>query len=295
MVVLTTRQASNTAMYTSIAWSNCWQVAVSILYVQYNAILTAFLVGDEWSRFACATQSDEANQDHDAVRSDVKESSSAKTITKRHPKMGAWGRTKALLERTVIRKHHESKATSRVKKPLRVSVPEGIQRSTYFVSMPLRYGIPLQSSTALLHWLISQSIFVLAADTYRSDGSLVPELSLYATGFSIQAIITCKYKPDISAFFSVHLANCPYLALALGLVYIVVLVRLGLRWYPADIPLASSCSAAISAACHRPEGDWEAHMFPVQWGVVSEKDGVGHCSLTTARDVTAPVKGKLYA
>ena len=32
------------------------------------------------------------------------------------------------------------------------------------------------------------------------------------------------------------------------------------------MPLASTCSAAISAACHPPRDDNEAHLFPVQWG-----------------------------
>lgn len=68
------------------------------------------------------------------------------------------------------------------------------------------------------------------------------------------------------------------------------------------MPLASTCSAAISASCHQPLPDDEhAYMFPVQWGVVSVDDrdgqdvGVGHCCFTTARDVEAPVAGRMYA
>ena len=47
------------------------------------------------------------------------------------------------------------------------------------------------------------------------------------------------------------------------------------------MPLASACSAAISAACHPPLPDEdEAYRFLVRWGVVSEDDkGVGHCPL----------------
>lgn len=71
--------------------------------------------------------------------------------------------------------------------------------------------------------------------------------------------------------------------------------------YRCGTPLASTCSAAISAACHRPSRDAQAHMFQVQWGVVSEHPGthVGHCAFTTAKDVTGdnnrPESDRFYA
>jgi hypothetical protein len=34
------------------------------------------------------------------------------------------------------------------------------------------------------------------------------------------------------------------------------------------MPLNATCSVIISAACHRPDGDKEAHLFPVRWGAV---------------------------
>ena len=58
------------------------------------------------------------------------------------------------------------------------------------------------------------------------------------------------------------------------------------------MPLASTCSAAISAACQRPEDDKEAHLLPVQWRVVDTDDqNQGCCSFTTARTVAAPSVG----
>ena len=54
------------------------------------------------------------------------------------------------------------------------------------------------------------------------------------------------------------------------------------------MPLVSTCSAAISAACHRPPADDEAHLFPVQWGVVTEGEKTARCAFTTWRDVDAP-------
>ena len=39
-------------------------------------------------------------------------------------------------------------------------------------------------------------------------------------------------------------------ALAIDLILVAALVLLGLRRFPPGMPLASTCSAAISAACH---------------------------------------------
>ena len=41
------------------------------------------------------------------------------------------------------------------------------------------------------------------------------------------------------------------------------------------MPIAGPCSAAISAACHRPEEDVDAATKPVMWGTVSSDDVVG--------------------
>ena len=84
----------------------------------------------------------------------------------------------------------------------------------------------------------------------------------------------------------------------IGLILVCALLLIGLRKFSSGMPMASTCSAAISAACHPPlPDDEEAYKFPVQWGVVSHDGdgGVGHCAFTTARDVAAPVVGRLYA
>ena len=50
---------------------------------------------------------------------------------------------------------HEFSRMNSMRKPLRVSEPLGIQRGSYFISMPLRYGILLYATFAIMHWLIS--------------------------------------------------------------------------------------------------------------------------------------------
>ncbi len=82
-----------------------------------------------------------------------------------------------------------------------------------------------------------------------------------------------------------------------GLLYFCIVVAqflIGARPYTADpaMPFASTCSAAISAACHRPEADNDAHLLPVQWGVVGQDEtGLQRCAFTTSRYVQSPTKG----
>lgn len=69
------------------------------------------------------------------------------------------------------------------------------------------------------------------------------------------------------------------------------------RKFPKDSAglLVSSCSVGISAACHRPNDDDEAHLLPVQWGVVGTDQAIGAslCAFTTAKDVRPPNKDEL--
>lgn len=162
---------------------------VSVLYVQYNALLTAFLVGEEWSRFACAHVGD---SNLEKGRYDAIPSSRPLTL---------WSRVLATLGSCL-----SDDDELRVRKTLRVSAPEGLQRSSYFVSMPWRYGIPLISAMSLLHWLISQSVFVYAFDIYTSDGVLDTGYGLVVgTGFSLEAII-CG-ESDIQLTTHLHLPS----------------------------------------------------------------------------------------
>lgn len=76
------------------------------------------------------------------------------------------------------------------RKPLRVSEPIGIQRSSYFISLPLRFGIPLYASSGLMHWLISSSLFLARITTLRpGDASLDTSNSFSTCGYSPIAII----------------------------------------------------------------------------------------------------------
>lgn len=128
---------------------------------------------------------------------------------------------------------------------------------------------------AFLHWKVSQSVFVVRVISHYSDGSLDAESNITVAGYSPLGIM---------------------ISLNIGLILVSDLLLLALRRFPSGMPLASTCSAFISAACRPPlPENEETYRVPVQWGVVSlNVEGVGHCAFTTARSVTAPVVGRLY-
>lgn len=162
-------------------------------------------------------------------------------------------------------------------KYLRTSSPIGNQRSTYWLHIPWKYGLPLTILSGLLHWMASQSIFMVQINvTVVKDSLRIDDLQ--------SSISTCGYSP-LAIIFST----------AIGAAIVLGGVLVSLRKYPSGMPLASSCSAAISAACHSLEDDIDAAVLPVQWGVVGyDEKGVGHCTFTS-QSVTAPVVGKRYA
>ncbi|GME48433.1 hypothetical protein GTA08_BOTSDO06373 [Neofusicoccum parvum] len=55
------------------------------------------------------------------------------------------------------------------RRALRVSEPRGEQCSTYFLQVPYRIGMPLMVSSTLLHWVISQSVFLANIDKRSGD------------------------------------------------------------------------------------------------------------------------------
>lgn len=73
---------------------------------------------------------------------------------------------------------------------LRVTHPEGIQRSSYFISMPKRYGAPLMAANSVFHWLISCSFFLVSIDAFCPGGEIEDmEDSYYLCGHSNEAIL----------------------------------------------------------------------------------------------------------
>lgn len=128
-------------------------------------------------------------------------------------------------------------------KPLRVTTPRGKQRSTYYLQLPYRYALPLMGASAVMHWFISQSIF-LAMIKRRT----VP----YDNGDPMDnTSATCGY-PIIPIIFSISLG---------GIMPLTLIILAVFRRLPAGVPLLGNCSAVISAACHLPKEDDNAARF----------------------------------
>ncbi|KAF4543024.1 uncharacterized protein LTHEOB_7278 [Lasiodiplodia theobromae] len=159
---------------------------------------------------------------------------------------------------------------------LRVSEPRGAQRSTYFLQIPYRFGLPLTILSSLLHWLVSQSIFLAKVDGLDARG--LPS--------NIGNVTTCGYSPFGMIF------TCTG-----GLLLALFAVALGMQKLKPGMPLAGSCSVAISAACHVPDGTSE--LEPLMWGVIPKHpddahSGVEHCAFANER-LERPLPGRLYA
>ncbi|KAI1208973.1 uncharacterized protein F4807DRAFT_467948 [Annulohypoxylon truncatum] len=171
------------------------------------------------------------------------------------------------------------------RKPLRVSEPVGIQRSSFFISLPLRYGIPLYAIFALLHWLISQSLFLARITAICADGD--PEVCPGGQVDLANSFSTCGYSP-----FAI------FITLLVAAVIVLAIVVLGFRTYDGTMSMVSTNSMAISAACHVLKEDQEdGYLLPVQWGVVEIRGRVGKCAFTTApsRKMKMPEPGLEYS
>ncbi|KIW03154.1 uncharacterized protein PV09_05797 [Verruconis gallopava] len=166
------------------------------------------------------------------------------------------------------------------KKGLRISsIPRGAQRSTYTLQLPYRVALPLMTLSGILHWLTSQSIFLVSVQEQSQDG-----LS--------DEFLTCGYSP--SAILGV---------ITLGSVMVAMVWYLGTRTYRGGMPIVATNSACISAMCHVSEEEREADIafLPVRWGIPDHrmedddrKDSVRHCTFSSLY-VRMPKEGELCA
>ncbi|KAL3448253.1 hypothetical protein BJX65DRAFT_275360 [Aspergillus insuetus] len=160
-----------------------------------------------------------------------------------------------------------------IRKGLRVSTPpQGHQRRTHFLSLPYRYGVPLIGLSALLHWLISQSIFLVRIVVY-TNGDREPSGDTMTVGYSPPAIV---------------------IGVCVGVLLPVGLLLAGRRRFQSGMPVAGSCSLAIAAACHPRSKETESEETEynrLKWGIEPCVQGeVGHCAFSSAR-VEMPTDG----
>ncbi|KAJ5466520.1 hypothetical protein N7530_010307 [Penicillium desertorum] len=177
-------------------------------------------------------------------------------------------------------------------KGLRVSSPVSntAQRSTYFLSVPFKWAIPLTVALTILHWLVSQFIFFAKIDIYY----LMPGLAtkIHPLGYLYQSPLAGVLAGSVGG------------ALLIALILAALVAK-----YPANIPLSGCCSASIAAACHpsrvllgdgTPVRQFEPNLShrKLKWGVVEKPDegadGIGHGTFA-ADEVSALIEGELYA
>ncbi|PGH01675.1 hypothetical protein GX51_05121 [Blastomyces parvus] len=130
---------------------------------------------------------------------------------------------------------------------LRVTNPQGKQRSALYISLPYKYGLPLIGTFVVLHWLASQSLFFMQEIPFYADGKLADNYIVNSLGFAPVPMIV---------------------AVALGGLMLIAVFGLSFRRFGSRMPLAGNCSAGISAACHPPEDDGDSAFKPVMWGEV---------------------------
>lgn len=170
------------------------------------------------------------------------------------------------------------------KKPLRVSSPVGMQRSSYMLSLPMTYSVPLIISFILLHYLISQSIFLVQADAFGPGPEIyrIPTYDRSDVGYSVLGII-----------FSISLGTLLVAALLINA------VRRHYREVPTDFPAMGTSSLAISAACQPPKDDNEAYLFELRLGIVKDEEYntpqvLGRLTFSTSIYMQAPEDGVVY-
>jgi len=123
------------------------------------------------------------------------------------------------------------------RKGLRVSHPIDQQRSTYFLQLPYKWAVRLITTSRVLHWLLSQSLFFVQVDTF-AHAEMVTSKSKAAGGFSSISLLI---------FFSV------------AILLLCVIGWVALRPVQQKMTIAASCSLIISAICHPSQNRIDIH------------------------------------
>jgi hypothetical protein len=130
-----------------VFFANVWQLLLSLLATSLNAFFACFCVESEWQSYA--------------VQHNYKSS-------------------RTWFGNYFCRYNAVDQGDVAQGKTLRVTSPRGQQRSTYFLALPVRYALPLILTSFLLHWALSQSLFLTVLATYN-DGVYYSEILFLAS------------------------------------------------------------------------------------------------------------------
>lgn len=166
------------------------------------------------------------------------------------------------------------------RKGVRVSSsPESLQRSAYFLQFPYRFGIPLVVVSEVMHWPISQSIYLVKIEVEYSPAVM--------HDMHVNQILQIIRTSDI---LTLGWSPLGVILVLIGAVLMLAfLLGCGFIQFETSMPVVASCSATISAGCHPSRREKEPWLKMLQWGVTEE----GHCSFSSL-PVEYPTKGKIY-
>ncbi|KAI0911442.1 hypothetical protein F4823DRAFT_585781 [Ustulina deusta] len=150
--------------------------------------------------------------------------------------------------------------------PLRVTDPQGMQRSTYRLQLPYKYSLPLIAVSVFLHFLLSNTIYVVV-----SFGGYLKVL--YGSVDS---------EPGLPADSTVLIGYSPLSLLVLLIVTTILVtipIILSLKKLPPNIAIVGANSQAISAACHASSLS-QAVLYTQTQNIHSDGDEINDDGLT---------------
>ncbi|KAI0188681.1 hypothetical protein EV127DRAFT_471171 [Xylaria flabelliformis] len=126
--------------------------------------------------------------------------------------------------------------------PLRVSYPMGEQVSSYRLQLPYKYSIPMIAISILLHWLVSNGLFLYIIE----GGSVQYDFMSYST--ELPALFSVSNESFITLGYS------PFFILVLFIASFILIIcspgLVGLQKLNFKMVTGGCNSLVISAACH---------------------------------------------
>jgi hypothetical protein len=178
--------------------------------------------------------------------------------------------------------HAELLRFSQRRNHLRVTSPRGKQRSSYWLQLPYRVAVPLLTTSALLHWVISEGFFLVRADVYQPDGTVDPTQLISTVGYSAYAIIVG-------------------VSIMIFMLLVIVVIAFVIK-YPNTMPLAAISSASLAAIC-QPVGEENFEpslsLKSLSWGrvngdnLVEESNEALHATFAVTKPVPL-IGGRMY-
>ncbi|KAM7214239.1 hypothetical protein V8F06_010356 [Rhypophila decipiens] len=191
----------------------------------------------------------ETNHDSDTANGYIKQSSIQMILLVNLPQIviSIWYLAYNQLLTRLVMAREWARFSSGTPQPLRVTYPRGQQVSTYFLSLPYRYSVPLLIASIITHWLVSRTVYVfVSAGSYYMDGvETAVRVKGYDPNLPENSALQLRYS--MTAHITV-LMICTTMAL--------VLLALSLRAVSSSkkntmvMPPVGTSSRAISGACH---------------------------------------------